>query len=224
MRWDGISISPKMFTTDFSSAPSWMTFSEVASLTFAATHSSQSVPFQFIPGCAQLARFPGGNQAMQCPWNVSQGAIEIWYWDNIADEGGQPDNGSIDIIVYSQVDSSKFTRMRTYESVMGSMTNKWYLVTPQSSLEMGNSLHLPRKLGWNRLVFHRTPNCLYVSLNGQLVTQEAYRWDSPPDELVLQIVSRSGYNDGFPLWLGRISMAGSLEARPSSVTEWNLYQ
>lgn len=223
MRWDGISISPKLFTTDFSTTPSWMTFTEGSSLVFAATHQSSEVPFEFIPGSKQLARFPTGNQSMQCPWNVSRGAIEVWYWDNISDEGGQPDNGGIDIIVSSKNDSSQYIRMRTYESVMGSMTNKWYLVTPQSSAAMGSSLNLSRKLGWNHLVFHKTPACLHVSLNGELVTQEAYRWDTPPDDLVLQITSRSGYNDGFPLWLGRISMAGTLDDQPSSVTNWSLY-
>ena len=70
------------------------------------------------------------------------------------------------------------------------------------------------------MVFHKADNCLYVSLNGELVSSYDYRWDSPPDDLVLEITSRDGYDDGFPLWLGRIVMTGT---NTSSVNNWNLY-
>ena len=135
MRWDGIAISPKIHSTDFSSTPSWMIFSATSSLVYDTTRESQTVPFEFIPGCSRVARFPSGDQTMECSWNVSEGAIEIWFWDDMADEGGNPDNGSIDIIVSSAADSSVYTRMRTYKSVMGSSTDKWYLVSPQSLLQ-----------------------------------------------------------------------------------------
>ena len=220
MRWDGIAINPKMHSTDFSSTPSWMTFAGSSSLVFDITRESQTVPFEFIPGCSRVARFSEGNQSMSCSWNATEGSIEIWYWDNISDEGGNPDNGSIDIIVSSAADAGVYTRMRTYESVMGSLTDKWYLVSPQSPSGMGNSYNLPRQHGWNKMVFHKMDGCLYVSLNSELVSSYDYRWDSPPDDLVLEIVSRDGYNDGFPLWLGRIVMTGT---STSAVNNWNLY-
>jgi hypothetical protein len=221
MRWDGIAVSPKRQSTDFSSEPEWMTFDVGSSLVFDTTRSGQTAPFDFIPGSSRLARFPTGEQRMFCPWEVEEGAIEIWFWDDMADEGGGPDNGNIDIIVSSADTPTDYVRMRTYESVMGSPAGQWYLVTPQSPSGMGGSYNLDRKTGWNKLVFHKTLDCLYVSLNGQLVTLVDYRWDSPPEDLQLEISTRSGYNDGFPLWLGRIMLTGSTT---SAVDDWQLYR
>jgi hypothetical protein len=160
---------------------------------------------------------------LSVPWEVDAGEIVLWIWDEMTDLGGHPDNGSIDIRLFNQSNPNQFIRLRTYEKRMGQPATDWYLVTPQSPNNMGDALDIPRVKGWNQIVFHRTPDSLTVSVNGSLVTDESYRWDTPPRNLVYEISSRKGYNDGNPVWLSRLVITGTDMEETTDVANWSLY-
>lgn len=221
MLWDNLCISPKLEGAVFDSTPGFLNYSAGSYLVFSASPAPEYEP---LPGAARVARFPGADMQAQAYWGVDAGEIQIWLWDNIADEGGNPDNGSIDILLTDVLDSSKYFRLRTYETVMGAVADQWYVVTPQSPTGMGNSLNVPRLKGWNLVVFHKDPDGLRVSINGQLVRDASYRWDDPPLQLEFSIVSRSGsYGDGNPLWLGKVLMSGG-DLATSAVIDWERYR
>jgi hypothetical protein len=222
MLWDKICMTPTLHSTVFDAVPAWMTANATASL---VTSTSPSANMPFLPGTNVVGRLSGGNMSLSVPWEVDVGEVSLWFWDEMSDPGGNPDNGSIDIIVSNSSDSDEYFRLRTYETTMGQPTTKWYLVTPQSPTGMGNSLNIPRAMGWNRIVFHRTPGSLLVSANGALVTEESYRWDNPPRELIFEISSRKGYDDGNPVWLSRLTLTGTdLQEGPSAVSNWSLFK
>lgn len=208
MLWDDICVMPLLRILTPEETGDWVSVDGAADIVISSSPTQDIV---LLPDTKSVARFVKPDAGYRASWRVSQGMIEIWFWDPYLQDPGYKTE-----IGLENPSTGEFIQATAYSVLMNEVAASYYASTDKTG--HGGSFSTPRSKGWHRVVFRKVNDQIRVSIDGVMADGDALMWNDPPANL--EFYARSGnsnYPEGSAVWFSRAVFTGD---ETTSLPDW----